>query len=110
MFHNFEFNSCLLIFLIVQFIEYIYFLKSIFILVISPTKSLPYFDFRANFSTYSSKASTQSIFLNPNGLSKFEYVPAPAPISKIFIDDDILGSEAELLEVRKRGIMFGRKK
>jgi len=34
----------------------------------------------------------------------------PHSISKIFIDDDILGSKAELLEVRKRGIMFGRKK
>ena len=34
----------------------------------------------------------------------------PHVISKLFISDEILGSKAELLEVRKRGIMFGRKK
>lgn len=34
----------------------------------------------------------------------------PHSISKLFISDEILGSRAELLEVRKRGIMFGRKK
>jgi len=34
----------------------------------------------------------------------------PHSISKIFISDDVLGIKAEVLEIRKRGIMFGRKK